>query len=823
MADGEANGETWDYSNSGNLDPSMWPPFSGGHFAIVDSRYYGAGKIQDTSLESPVINLSGITSPVIGFGNSMTYWDEGTGEPTDPQVMSLQLSLDGGKAWTTVFKEGSDPTYPVLGTSQGQILWPIPQGAGQSDVRVRFTFAGSYNGWWAISNVFVGTRSCGPLPGGLVAGQVTDANTGHPVNGATITDAAGPSALSAATGDPTLPGGFYSLFAPAGTQQLTASGGGYTTASAAVNVTAGGVTRQDWALQAGRLAITPGSASATQTLGQSGTATVTLRDDGTDAAQVTLAATSTGFTPTGGQPGAQALAREVPVRRVRAHVTAAALTRAALPAAAPQSGARPRPAAGGTGWSYITDYEGSATIVDNAVATDPLTGDVYSVGGYFNRGGYTSAVFVYGPSAQAWSPIASLPQLLKRPAAGFIGGKLYVAGGWTAAGISSAGYVYDPSSGTWSQIASLPGQQGTGVGGGAAAAVLGGQLYVIGGALDTNGFQESQAVYRYDPASNTWTPLADYPVPVDFAGCAGIAGEIVCAGGLTASGQDEIASTYVYNPASNTWAQAASMPYADWGMASAGANGELQVMGGVVATSAEFTNQVSQYDPASNTWAALPNLILPEYRGGGGCGLYQVGGQSPFMGGTYPGSPIAQVLPGYGQCPGAITVPWLSESGTSFDLAPGQSQTVTLSIDSAKVAQPGTYRADLAVETGTPYLVRPIAVTLHVNPPRTWGEITGTVTSAKTGRPIAGVTVQVGTHGGTGAASFTTVTGSSGAYQWWLDTAGNPLQVIAAEDSYVQQVKSTRIKAGAATTLNFALQQAPSGSAWQQRLVHDRG
>ena len=133
------------------------------------------------------------------------------------------------------------------------------------------------------------------------------------------------------------------------------------------------------------------------------------------------------------------------------------------------------------------------------------------------------------------------------------------------------------------------------------------------------------------------------------------------------------------------------------------------------------------------------------------------------------------------------------------------------------MAQPGTYTADLAVSTDTPYLVKPLGVTMTVTPPKTWGELAGTVTDAKTGEPIADATVQIGTLGGTGQASYTTTTDATGHYQWWVDTAQNPLQVIAAKDGYAQQVKSVSVKARKATTLNFALSQVSSGSARKRR------
>ncbi len=60
-----------------------------------------------------------------------------------------------------------------------------------------------------------------------------------------------------------------------------------------------------------------------------------------------------------------------------------------------------------------------------------------------------------------------------------------------------------------------------------------------------------------------------------------------------------------------------------------------------------------------------------------------------------------------------------------------------------EITQPGTYTASLAFGTDTPYPVAPVAVSLTVKPPATWGKITGTVTGPA--GPLAGATVQINT------------------------------------------------------------------------------
>ena len=66
-----------------------------------------------------------------------------------------------------------------------------------------------------VDDVFIGNRTCDPIPGGLVLGNVRDVTTGDGINGATVTslDAPETSAKTTATpDDENLDDGFYWMF-----------------------------------------------------------------------------------------------------------------------------------------------------------------------------------------------------------------------------------------------------------------------------------------------------------------------------------------------------------------------------------------------------------------------------------------------------------------------------------------------------------------------------------------------------------------------------------------------------------------------------------
>ncbi|MEV5707875.1 kelch repeat-containing protein [Actinoallomurus sp. NPDC052274] len=337
---------------------------------------------------------------------------------------------------------------------------------------------------------------------------------------------------------------------------------------------------------------------------------------------------------------------------------------------------------------------------------------------------------------------------------------------------------------------------------------LGGRLYVIGG-LVAGSNATVPAVHRYDPARDRWTELADYPVPVAGAACVGLGGQIVCAGGQTNG--TGIKSTYLYHPDTDTWIKGADMPYNNWGMTYSGADGRLQVAAGISGAGDVATNQAAEYDPATDTWSALPNANDASYNAAGGsdCGLYHIGG-GVYDGGIAP-TRWAETLPGYDHCGDGFHLSWAKLSIDALDLAPGRSATVTVTISSAGFAQPGTITGALAFRTDTPYTVPTVPITVQADPPKGWGKLAGTVTDASTGKPIAGATVQLCAGydtetGDCGGATSTLKTDTDGRYQTWLDQANNTLQVIAAKDTYQQQLRIIEIRAGATTTLDFQLQ-----------------
>ncbi len=197
-----------------------------GGFAIIDSDFLGLGNTEDTFLVSPAADLTGVSSPDVSFDSDYRHLSS---------TADVDVSIDGGSTWTNVWERAA-------GDARGPAHYdiPLPGAANQPSVQVRFHYTGTWAWWWEVDNVFLGGRTCVPVAGGLVAGNVTDASTGDGINGATVTsdDHPADNATTVATpDDPALGDGFFWMFSSLTSRhRLTAASSLYTAKTKTVNI-----------------------------------------------------------------------------------------------------------------------------------------------------------------------------------------------------------------------------------------------------------------------------------------------------------------------------------------------------------------------------------------------------------------------------------------------------------------------------------------------------------------------------------------------------------------------------------------------------------
>jgi hypothetical protein len=767
----------------GTGEPYGLPNYTGGRDGDVNvyMLYVTPGTAEHTDLISPAVSMLADRQPILRFDQALIE--------APALRVEIDLSTDGGHTWSAVWKHSG---ASIPGPDSQTVA--LPAAAGRPDVRVRFQFIDtsvSQNAeYWELDNIYLGNLPCAAIPGGLVTGQVSDGNTGAPLEGATVTSVSDPG-RSTVTASTPAGRGFYSLFSPPGAgQRFAVALPRYATATAITAVRANRASAVSVALSAGRLALTPGSVSVAERMGGSKTVPVTFTNTGQAPLTVHLHQRP-GTVAVLGAPDTAAGAP--PVRRVG---TFSPLAPATFPAARRAGAARAAgPRDTGSPWTPIAPYP--VPIADPGVATDTSTGDIYSAGGF--DGIYLDSGYVYSPATGSWTGLPAMRYARDAPQAAFIGGRLYITGGWGANGYPVAALeAYDPATRRWSTGASIPVPLG-----GASVTVADGKMYVIGGCdAHTCGYRTVQI---YDPATNSWSAGAAYPTPIAWESCGTIGARIYCASGATSS-TTFTGATYAYSLATNTWSRVASIGYPLWGAGYTASNGRLLVSGGVGVLPGGvevLTNGGTAYDPATNTWTGLPATGAALYRGGSACGFVRIGGNA--SGQSLVLVRNAELLPEYSGCEFGH-VGWLSQSKASFTLQPGQSVRVTLTLNAAStvVTQPGTYATDLVIGQDTPYPVPQVKVAMRVSPPPAWGAITGTVSGASChGRPapLWGASVTVATR----TARYPLVTPPDGRYLLWLDSRSNPLRLTAADTGWRAQSRAARITARHMTTANFTL------------------
>ncbi len=145
-----------------------------------------------------------------------------------------------------------------------------------------------------------------------------------------------------------------------------------------------------------------------------------------------------------------------------------------------------------------------------------------------------------------------------------------------------------------------------------------------------------------------------------------------------------------------------------------------------------------------------------------------------------------------------VDVPWLELPTGLPDIAPGASETISVTLDAGRVSEPGEYQARLLLHTDNlsrmPLIVE---IDLTVTPVDPQVIITGNLRDHETGMPITGtVTVSGGP---------TVPVTSSGNFTITLKTRSEPYMLTAGAPGYLSQTIEVAAQAGIVSTPLFAL------------------
>jgi hypothetical protein len=155
-----------------------------------------------------------------------------------------------------------------------------------------------------------------------------------------------------------------------------------------------------------------------------------------------------------------------------------------------------------------------------------------------------------------------------------------------------------------------------------------------------------------------------------------------------------------------------------------------------------------------------------------------------------------------GDTAGGGSMDWVTTTPAEFTLAPGQSKTITAALNGV-VAQPGTFTGKLVADAETPYDAPSVDVSMKINPPKSWGKLSGTVGGFTPDGVVSLGDSVVQLNGR--FSNVTLVTGADGKYEYWFDKSERTAQIIATANGYIPQVGSAKVTAGTNVVTDFEL------------------
>ena len=245
-------------------------------------------------------------------------------------------------------------------------------------------------------------------------------------------------------------------------------------------------------------------------------------------------------------------------------------------------------------------------------ATAVLSGQLIYAGGITWRGGlkhWLPDTLVYDRHRDAWTHGPPLPEPLAYGAFVSTPQSLEVLGGASDAGVSRKSWRLDAGSEKWVATGHLPSGSLF-----ATAAILHGELYLLGGCEDTELRVCSSSVSRRNH-SGTWEKVSEIPGgAVAMSANVELSNQIFLFGGCSPQSPNGIRNrneALRYNPQKNHWTVLRSLPIAARGMRAVPLNTyEVLVAGGYTDSASGFSDAAFIYDTVSDRYTSTTHLPL---------------------------------------------------------------------------------------------------------------------------------------------------------------------------------------------------------------------
>jgi N-acetylneuraminic acid mutarotase len=156
-----------------------------------------------------------------------------------------------------------------------------------------------------------------------------------------------------------------------------------------------------------------------------------------------------------------------------------------------------------------------------------------------------------------WGTAASLPTTKRYHTVASYNGMIYVFGGVIGSTYDTKSYKYDPQTDTWTAIADFPaakwlfGQ----------AQTINGKIYITAGLENINSaYKTLSACYEYDPEADTYMQVSPMPKSQGYCATGVIDNKMYIIAGSGKTLTDTLRLVQVYDPATDTWSEATPYP-----------------------------------------------------------------------------------------------------------------------------------------------------------------------------------------------------------------------------------------------------------------------
>lgn len=204
----------------------------------------------------------------------------------------------------------------------------------------------------------------------------------------------------------------------------------------------------------------------------------------------------------------------------------------------------------------------------------------------------------------------ALPTVRQEHGAAALNGEVYVLGGFTPSASSSV-QAYDPETDTWRDVADFPV-----VFHHPNVAVVGGKIYVAGFLLGSSLSDGDGRVFAYDPAADEWSPRASMPAGTERgSACVGTLGDDVYVFG--GASQTTMPDASVYDTVADEWTPLPPMPALREHCVAAGIDGKIYIVSGRASSIQGIQTESWVYDPATQMYEERAAMPTPRAGGAG--------------------------------------------------------------------------------------------------------------------------------------------------------------------------------------------------------------